>query len=137
MVVCMKCPIERNTKVIKKWNTNNKEGWKEYNRKMASMPEEKTKNYDQFETELNQILEETIGSTKIRTGGKRKDPRSKTHNDLRNEMKKQRKEFNKAIKENNENKEETMNNYITSQQRLREEIQQESQKRTEETIKKS
>ena len=61
---------------------------------------EVTEDYDKFEKVLNKILEETIGSTNIRIGKKKKIYTSAEGKQLKAEMKTLRKEFARAIKEN-------------------------------------
>ena len=49
LMISFHCPMPTRPKVVKKWKISNKEGWKEFNREMAEMPEESMANYDTFE----------------------------------------------------------------------------------------
>merc|ERR1711942_631771 len=73
MMISMKCPLDKTCRIQKKWKLNNKEGWEKYNTRMAEINDDKLE-YDNFEKEINKILEETIGSVKIGIGKKNKLP---------------------------------------------------------------
>ncbi len=92
-------------KFIKKWNLNNKEGWKEFNQKLEKeLSEADWKNqqsmqekYNSFEKALKKTLAKTIGESKIRTD---KPPKrqSDTIKKLKLERKRTKTTFGEACK---------------------------------------
>ena len=136
MIISFECPLTKTKRVVKKWKTGNKEGWKEYNLRMTRLSQETIKNYTKFERELNTILEETIGSVKIGIGKKKKNKTNENTKHLKAEVKRLRKEFAKAIKENWPTKGEVMKKYIEYQKELRTENQKTQQEETKNLIQK-
>ena len=93
LALTMKWETPTETKSIKRWNINNKEGWVKFNQAVQKMDLEKLTNYNKIERELKNIMEETIGSTTVTTGKKRKNKDSDEIRKLRMERKNKRKEF--------------------------------------------
>ena len=89
---------------------------------MASLNKDTLKNYNTFETEMNKILEETIGCTKIRIGNKIRIPMNNEQKAVKKSVKDLRKSFKIAIKDNSERKAEILEQLIESHKKLRNEI---------------
>ena len=136
MIIGMKCPLNKETRVIKRWKINNKEGWAEYNTRMANLNRETLKNYNTFEHEMNKILEETVGSVKIRIGKKNKTPMNEEQKALKRTVKELRKKFHRAVKENSENKAEVLEQLLDNQKKLRNEITKIQQDQTKALVQK-
>ena len=135
LALTMKWDTPTETKSIKRWNINNKEGWVKFNQAVQKMDLEKLTNYNKIERELRNIMEETIGSTTVTTGKKQKNKDSDEIRKLRMERKNKQKEFQEAITKN-ENKKEKLTSYIECQKKLREKIEEEEKTRTKQIMKK-
>ena len=136
MTISFKCPLSKTTRVIKKWKLNNREGWAEYNARMATINRDIVKNYDAFEKEMNKILEETVGSVKIRVGKRTKPHMNEEQKQLKNKVKQLRKKFQEAVKNNSDEKGNILEQYIDSQKKLRSEIQLIQQEQTRNLVRK-
>ena len=121
LTMTLDIPLKKQTQTIKRWNLNNTEGWRKFNKAM-NQAEIKTDDYSDFEEKLIKTLEKTVGSTQIRIGGKRKNKETEEIKQLREEKKELNKKLKKDIKENNENKLTTLDEYIKCQKKLREKI---------------
>ena len=135
LALTMKWETPTETKSIKRWNINNKEGWVKFNQAVQKMDLEKLTNYNKIERELRNIMEETIGSTTVTAGKKRKNKDSDEIKKLKMERKNKRKKFQEAITKN-ENKKEKLTSYIECQKKLQEKIEGEEKTRTKQIMKK-
>ena len=136
MFIRHKIDIPRKERTIKKWRTKNKEGWKNFNELMHELHEETLNNYDEFEKTVNDILEKTIGSINIRTTGKKKHKKSEETKKAEDEVKQTRKEFNKAIKENDSDKALKLTKYLEAQENLSKENEKDIINEIEENVRK-
>ena len=87
-----------NKKTIKRWNLENEEGWKEFNKKITNrLKNNDIKKYEDFSECVRKTMRETIGQKTITIGGKKgkEDKETKT---LRKEIKTTRKAFEKDKK---------------------------------------
>ena len=112
----------RKPKFQERWRLNNKEGWRLFN-KTTQLEENKsiiTKGtYKQAEKKLKKILQDTIGTKRIRTD-KPKRTNNKEIKEARKFMKENRNKFQTACKSASEKiKLETRKEYIESQRKLR------------------
>ena len=90
--------IENKTETIKRWNLNNKEGWKEFNKEFPTLYDEsKPNNQGEINKLITNTMEKTIGKTTIRIGN-RKKKESETIKNLRKEVNKFKKAYEIALK---------------------------------------
>merc|ERR1712004_269023 len=93
-------PIEK--KQIKRWNINNKEGWKKYNDEFKRRyKNKKPRNSKEMNKLITSTMRYTIGQTNITIGNKN-TKESEQVKKLRKERKQARLEFEKATKNDRE-----------------------------------
>jgi hypothetical protein len=115
---------------IKRWKTSNKEGWTKFN---TEMEKHLWNNYDTFESDLRNIMEQTIGSTTITPNNNNKI-KSKEINKLHKTNKDMRKLYQKACHQKDPNRNALLQEYYMSQTKLREEIEREIKNKTTDNI---
>ncbi len=120
---------KKNTKV-KRWNTNNKDGWEKYNEKMLNAP---TTDYSQFEKFLTKTLMATVGKLTI-TINKINKIRSEKLTQLRRLKRNRIRKFNNSCKKNLPDKSEKLQQYQEAQKNLRIEEEAERKKLTLENL---
>ena len=134
LLMTMKMNHTRKPKYIKKWNLGNKEGWKEFNKKVIESENARHIEqgpYAEAEKRIKTLLKQTIGEKQIRTDKVRRTNNNEIKK-LRAEKKKAKKNFQEACKyQNNPKKVETKNTYMESQKKLREAIENEESRKIE------
>ena len=113
--------LKSNKKTIKRWKTGKKEDWAKFNEEIQKgwcKLNEKQRNYTNLQAEITKCMEKTIGSRTIKTNNKTKisNPRIKQ---AKKERKDQKQLFQKACKEDYNDKEEKMKKYINSQKTVK------------------
>ena len=125
LLMTMKINDTRKPKYIKKWNLGNKEGWKEFNKKVIESENARHIEqgpYAEAEKRIKTLLKQTIGEKQIRTDKVRRT----NNNEIKKLRAEKKKNFQEACKDqNNPKKAQTKNNYMESQKKLREAIENE------------
>ena len=127
--------IENKTETIKRWNLNNKEGWKEFNKEFPTLYDEsKPNNQGEINKLITNTMEKTIGKTTIRIGN-RKKKESETIKNLRKEVNKFKKAYEIALKGRQPDFREKQDIYFAAYKKLMNKIEEENKNETERRLK--
>ena len=137
ITMTIKINVLRKSKFRERWRLNNKEGWKIFN-KTIHLEENNsiiTKGtYKQAERKLKKILQDTIGTKRIKTN-KPKRTNNKENKEARKIMKEKRSKFQTACKSASEKRKvKTRKEYIESQGMRRNLIEEVETKMIEDTL---
>ena len=117
-------------KKIRKWNIKSNTDWKEYNKELTRIMENKEKTYTNLQKSITEAMEKTVGQITITTNNKR--GRENGEIKQRREVKKtKKKEMERAKKEE---KEEKLQEYYEAQQQLRKAIAEADRENTKRTL---
>ena len=125
LMVTVQCQVNKVKRQITRWKTKNKEGWKEFNIKLAQKLDNNGEaDYDKLHDIIINTLNETVGKITITTGrNKRKETEEIKR--LREKRKMMKTKFEEAIEKKTSQNHiiKAKVNYIQSQVNLREEIE--------------
>ena len=136
MTLSFTMPMEKQNKIIRRWKLSNREGWKEFNKQMETIDQNKLQDYEYFENTLKETLERTIGSVKINVGNKKSAKEPESIKALRHTKRELRKKLDKEIKNKSEEKQATLAQYIEAQKELRRKLEEHNKHQTRELIEK-
>ena len=128
--------IKTNKRIIKKWKEGSPDKWAEFNKELQNIWQNTNPILQDMKTLQQAIiksLETKIGSNKIQTNQKHKitNPQIK---EAKAEKKRLRNDFNKACKENSSNKNETKIQYLISQTKVRNLMEQQQRHNVAQTV---
>ena len=124
IIVEIDLQMKTEKKKIKRWNLNNKEGWKKYNKHFQEkFSKEKPQNQAELQKLITTTLKETIGEKTITIGGKKGPKESEQIRELKDIKKEKQNEFETAIKEDRDKIQQKMKEYFEAQTKLREQIE--------------
>ena len=136
IIVETELDIDIEKKTIYKWNLNNKDGWRNYNKRIQQKHREKPpKNQEELTELIISTLKETIGQTKITTGGKNRKA-SQQEKDKRENKKTAKKIYEQALKQDRNDIKTKLEKYMEAQKELRDQIELDLQKTTKEKLEK-
>ena len=135
IIIELNLNYDEETEIIKRWNTNNKEGWEEYNRELKSKyKKNKPQSQEEMQKLITTTMKNTIGELRIRTGGKKIRETDKIRI-LRKEKNKAKKEYENAIKINRSLIEVKLDKYAKAQNQLRTEIEKNKKEKISQKLK--
>ena len=130
-----KLRITKDNKKITRWRLTNQEGWKKYNKVLKEINKnDKPTTQDQLQNNMIKAMKRTIGQITISLNGT-KSKESDKIKQLREGKKAAKKLYNEAIK-TNKNRITALQQYITAQKTLRQEIEEAHKKSVKEKLEK-
>ena len=127
---------QKEKKILKRWNLDNKEGWSEFNEKLKTRYENNDpQTHEELQSTIKSIMKKTVGQTTIRTGSN-KPKESSELKQLRIEKKVAHKSYQYALKHNREAIPQKMKNYFKTQKDLKEGIEKSTKLKTQHKLEK-
>ena len=128
--------IRKETKIIKRWNLENKEGWLNFNKEMKSTYENsEPQTQEELQSTINSILKKTVGQNTIRTGTN-KPKETQEIKQLRLDKSIARKAYQNALKHSRETIPEKLEKYFKVQSELKAELEKTNKIKTQQKLEK-
>ena len=134
MLVTIACTFPKESHTIKRWKLNNTEGWTEFNTQVQNMDPSSLEDYDTALSEINKIMEKTVGCTKVSIGVNPRSKESEETKEARRKKKQAKSKLQEAIRYNLPSKTMRLTAYMETQKVLRNTIAKAQQEYIKDTL---